>query len=77
MMYGYYSDFVGHTILGGFFMIVFWVAVVSFIIWAIKTSFDSKDEVKPRNAMDILKERYAKGSITKEEFESIKKDLSS
>lgn len=27
------------------------------------------------NAVDILKKRYARGEITKEEFESMKKDL--
>lgn len=27
------------------------------------------------NAIEILKERYAKGEITKEQFESMKKDL--
>jgi hypothetical protein len=28
------------------------------------------------NAMEILKERYARGEISREEFESMKKDLS-
>ncbi len=27
------------------------------------------------NAMDILKERYARGEINRDEFESMKKDL--
>lgn len=32
---------------------------------------------EPESAMEILKKRYARGEITREEFEEIKKDLQS
>ena len=57
----------GHPIL---FLII--VAVILYFI------FGSKCRAKhSKSALDIAKERYAKGEINKEEFEQIKKDISS
>jgi len=70
---------------GGIFMLLFW----GLIIWAIFALVrggmghgcgghggSSHDSLKrDDSALDILKECYAKGDISKEEFEEKKKDL--
>lgn len=72
--------------LGWIFMLIFWII----IIWAVLALIggtsgrgcwhhnrrDYRDfEGGDDRAMNILKERYAKGEISKEEFEKIRKDL--
>lgn len=56
----------GHPIL---FLVI--IAIILYFIFGRKCR--SKHS---KSALDIAKERYAKGDITKEEFEQIKKDIS-
>ena len=51
-----------------FFMILLIVAVLYLL-------FGRRGGQGQESALDILKKRYAKGEISKEEFEQIKKDL--
>ena len=79
MMYGIYNGWGWGNMMGwfggGIMMILFWAAVIYFIVWLVRNNKTSGAEDK--KALDILKERYAKGEIDKNEFEEKKKDLTS
>lgn len=66
-MYGYGFDFLS---------ILFWLFVIFVGIRLLRNSKIYNDMGHGKDPVDILKERYAKGEIKKEEFESMKKDLS-
>jgi putative membrane protein len=81
-MYGYYGNMGGFWpfgILGSVISILFWIAIVFIVISLIRGSrwrmHDGWDGHDGKNALDILKERYAKGEINKKEFEEMKKDI--
>jgi len=57
-------------------MFAFWVVVVVGIVLAIRWLLSQGREWRPTDAaLDILRQRYARGDITREEFEAKKKDL--
>lgn len=58
-----------------FGMIVFWVLLVIAVMYFFRWNSSRYSGDKKESALDILKKRYAKGEISKEEFEEKKKDL--
>ncbi len=63
--------------LGMILMAAFWIAVVIAIIFLIRWLILTGGRPRPSedSALDILKKRYARGEINKEEFEEKKRDL--
>ncbi len=58
--------------------LIFWILIIVGVILLIKWLVDQDKTTGGRqemNAMEILKARYAKGEITSEEFEEMKKRL--
>ena len=55
---------------GGGLMWLFWILLIIVIVWVVKASMGSGTRSETRkSAIDILKERYARGEIDQEEFE--------
>ncbi len=79
-MMGYYGNWgwLG-AITGGVFMLLFWAALILVIVWLIRNVFQPSRPSSPTTShspLDIAKERYARGEITREQFEQLKRDLS-
>ena len=55
--------------------IVFWGGLVALIVWGISRLGRRNESPIKHDALDIAKERYAKGEISKEEFKQLRKEL--
>ncbi|HET7909971.1 MAG TPA: SHOCT domain-containing protein [Nitrospira sp.] len=56
-------------------MILFWGLVIVGIVMGIRWLMREGQERRSDSALEILRQRYARGEINKEEFEAKKKDL--
>lgn len=86
MMWWGHSDFGwGWMMFGGLMMFAFWGGLIVLVLFAVKAIFGSGasrpsggyDSAPPSHnrALDILQERYARGEISKAEYEEIREDL--
>lgn len=75
--FGDYGYGMGHG-YGWFFMILFWIGIILLILYFVRTlSRTNTDQTQTpgKPPLDILKERYARGEISKDEFDRMKKDI--
>ena len=61
-----------------FLGVIVWGGIIALIVWAVTrlTKQGSSGGGGGKTALDLARERYARGEITREQFEQLKKDLS-
>ncbi len=74
---------------GSLFVLLILAAIVALVIWAARSwsrsgrgagtyttpERTSGDRAIPDRALDVLRERYARGEITKEQYDQMRRDL--
>ena len=65
----------GYGSIGGIMMILWVVVIGALAYWIFKVASEGKFSPAKADALDVLKKRYAKGEISKADFESMKETL--
>ncbi len=63
-----YSSGLGYGFTGWIYMLLFWAAIIFLIVWAIRQFSAGKE-----SSHEILEKRFARGEISKKEYEEMKK----
>jgi putative membrane protein len=74
----------GFGFIGLLLMLLFWGGLIFLAVWLVRVIFSSNsnnNSFSPRssngeNALEILAQRYARGEITREQYEIMKQDIS-
>ncbi|MFQ5846515.1 MAG: SHOCT domain-containing protein [Candidatus Methylomirabilales bacterium] len=68
----------GYGLFGMLLMLLFWVLIIVGVVLIVRWLIGEARSSQPGSSetpLDILKKRYARGEIDKEQFENIKRDL--
>ena len=74
MMYGF-GMYGGGWLIGMGMMILFWVAIILLVIWAVRSLFPHQMVSEHDQALETLRQRYAKGEINAAEYEQARARL--
>ena len=73
-MWGMHDGMGWWMVFGGVWMLLFWGAVIWLVAWAV-TRVGGGRSTDSDTPLDIVQRRYARGEITRDEFEQLRKDL--
>ena len=80
-MHGGWGGGWGWMAFGAAWMVFFWGGVIALVVWGISRLTDGRVRggekwgSESRPPLDIAKERYARGEITREQFQRLQQDL--
>ncbi len=64
-------------VFGFLLFVLFWGGIIWLIVWGVRKATEQRDSSGGNpGPLDIAKARYARGEITREQFDQIKKDIS-
>jgi putative membrane protein len=67
-MMGGYGMMAGMGWLGILLMALFWIGVILLVVWGLSNAFPGRQQAVEPGAEEILKRRYARGEISREEY---------
>lgn len=73
-MWGAHDGMGWWMVIGSVWFVLFWGAVIYLIFWA--AGRGRSEERADETPLEILRRRYARGEITKEQFERMRQELS-
>ncbi len=68
----------GYGLFGWLMMLLFWILIIVGVILVVRWLVDQgrlKESQSEETPIDVLKKRYASGEIDKEQFETLKREL--
>ena len=69
----------GFGFIGFLFMLAFWVLLVVAVVWVARALFGNSQPTQRKDPSqdprEILDQRYARGEITREQYELMKRDI--
>lgn len=66
----------GWMIVGWIWMVVFWGALIWLIVWGVKRLTEPRQPATGgQTPVEVLKLRYARGEVTRQQYEEMKRDL--
>ncbi len=73
-MWGFHDGMGWWMVFGGIWMLAFWALIIGLVVWGVN-HVARRDSTRDDAPLEIAKRRLARGEITREEYEELKKSL--